>query len=517
MSQQGGICLALAFSMLSVAGCSDSIFRMKDLDGDQIVVTDAKQRVILSQNGKRDALTIGRIEPSRIVCPEPSPDVAQALSVAINASLQGAMTSGKSTSDFAGQVGVASAQSIAQLGERLATIQLLRDELADLCRSWANGAVSTTTYTLRLSRLDKKMVTLLLAETSAGAFGRTLVGINGSAVAGSLQAANTEELNNARAELLAAGTQLETAEEELKKVANSNDPADKEKKRQDVEKARKTLSEKNDKLFALERIQAHNTAGGTLVSVPGAITNRAQTIPPEFATIQQQFLEHDELGTFLDACFTAMDVRNRRDPERLRDLRNEIEILEGRLRDYVEIQSKTDKAKLPADYDIATRNVARTQSELDLANRVFTSPDDDPLSPLGIYCNANLHTLQQLIGSQLSSRQSTFIQRRIEAEATLKNTILKTCAPVLESKDPATSQDLKKYCRLAIAPKEDAPTPESPDQSQTPKTDPKRGSDQLPKADPKAGAGQQPTKPDPKGSPDQPLPPAKADPKAGAD
>ena len=151
---------AVIGSAVLLCNCANlnSIYRTTDFDRGTSVVTDAKQRLIINRESKPDEYFVGRRNPDRIVCAEPSPDVANSVSTALSLAIQSAGQTG----NIGGSLGLSSTTAIAQLGERIATIQLLRDELADLCRSYANGAVSATSYTLRLSRLDDKMVTLLM-------------------------------------------------------------------------------------------------------------------------------------------------------------------------------------------------------------------------------------------------------------------------------------------------------------------------------------------------------------------
>ncbi len=63
-------------------------------------------------------------------------------------------------------------ESIIQLGERLAVIQLLRDKMYRACEAYANGAVDRVSYVLMLARIDKTMITLLSQEMITGAFRR---------------------------------------------------------------------------------------------------------------------------------------------------------------------------------------------------------------------------------------------------------------------------------------------------------------------------------------------------------
>lgn len=137
------------------------------------VITDAKQRVFANIDIVNKSVS-GQVLPRRIVCAEPSPDVAQGISQAIVASLN-------SSDGTSANFGYSSVAAVAQLGERLATIQLLRDLGYRYCEAYANGAISSTSYTILNSRLTKTMVTLLSAELTAGAFGRELATISGSA------------------------------------------------------------------------------------------------------------------------------------------------------------------------------------------------------------------------------------------------------------------------------------------------------------------------------------------------
>jgi len=64
-------------------------------------------------------------------------------------------------------------ESMAQLVERTATIQLLRDKMYQTCLAYANGAISGTTYSVIMAQLDRTIVTLLMSENAAAAFGRS--------------------------------------------------------------------------------------------------------------------------------------------------------------------------------------------------------------------------------------------------------------------------------------------------------------------------------------------------------
>ena len=165
------------FTGLSVviAGCSGTIFKTFDLNKNTSVTTGARQRAIINVSVGPGSKS-GRIVPNRIICAEPSPDVAMALA---NSFGLGVSVLGQGS----GSVSASAAEGIAQLAERVSTIQLLRDGLYRACEAYANGAISATEYSMLISGVDDTMVTLLTAELAAGAFGRKLAAIGTEAEA----------------------------------------------------------------------------------------------------------------------------------------------------------------------------------------------------------------------------------------------------------------------------------------------------------------------------------------------
>jgi len=109
-------------------------------------------------------------DPNYNVCAEPSPDVAKAISNAFSddaklsaAGLQALGGTGASAA-VENTVAKSRSQSLMELGERLATTQMLRDGLFNLCAAYANGAITREEYALVLSRYGDTMVTLLAIE-----------------------------------------------------------------------------------------------------------------------------------------------------------------------------------------------------------------------------------------------------------------------------------------------------------------------------------------------------------------
>ncbi|WP_423908377.1 hypothetical protein [Candidatus Spongiihabitans sp.] len=136
------------------------LYRTVNLENKSIII-DAKQRILLNKSDPHH-------DGERILCIEPPPDVAQAISSALSLKNQD------------GDAMISLNESIIQLGERLAVMQLLRDRMYRACEAYANGAIDRVSYVLMLARIDKTMITLLSQEMIAGAFrGRKLAPVAG--------------------------------------------------------------------------------------------------------------------------------------------------------------------------------------------------------------------------------------------------------------------------------------------------------------------------------------------------
>lgn len=150
-------------------------------------MTDASKRIVFARESNAD-----NKKSRHFFCAEPSPDVAQALTTSVSAQISAltkAIPAGANP-EIAASIAHSTAQSVAQLGERLATIQLLRDGLYRACEAYASGALNEVSYAVLLSRYDDTMVTMLSTEMAAGAFGRSLATLGGNAgskASGSLQ------------------------------------------------------------------------------------------------------------------------------------------------------------------------------------------------------------------------------------------------------------------------------------------------------------------------------------------
>lgn len=285
-----------ACSFLLLAGCSEnqqSIYREANLGSGISPITDAKQRIVVNRQVSLDDK--GNVMPGRIICAEPSPDVSQAIAEAIKASgsfdLSKASPAGATPGEKAIAVGFerSVAAQVAQLGERLAAIQLLRDKMYRACEAYANGAVGPTAYTLMQARLDKTMATLLSSEMAAGAFGRALAAVGGGA---STSGVDPKALKDAEKGVLDAKDALVAAKDDAARTA-----------------AAQKLNDAVATLTTLERLSGGTGAGiaGGL-SLPGGIAGHPGAAGAAFvARIHRGYIDDDGLEPLVDACITAME------------------------------------------------------------------------------------------------------------------------------------------------------------------------------------------------------------------
>ncbi len=102
-----------------------------------------------------------------VVCTEPTPDVAKALSAAVQFNASGGNAG--TTGNLAG--GAASAEALTALAGRSTALLGLRDGLYRACEAYANGAIGADAYGLILSRYGQLMTTLFLGQDIASAPG----------------------------------------------------------------------------------------------------------------------------------------------------------------------------------------------------------------------------------------------------------------------------------------------------------------------------------------------------------
>ena len=274
-------------TILSLTACSlppSGILKVRNLTGDRVVATDARLRIV--NNAEIAPASIpGEVDPNRIICAEPSPDVATTIASSFSGGFN--FPNFGNTSISAAQV-----EGLVQLGERTATIQLLRDKMYQTCLAYANGAISGTTYSFIMSRLDDTIVTLLMGETAGGAFGRELASIGGKAdtSASATLSSLPGDITNLDERIAATATaeeELRTAEENLAKHnAITPKPEDKEThdtRTTELEAAVKKAQDKRDAAQRLmkDTMEAVSESAAEISKIEGGRRSRRDPGPTD--------------------------------------------------------------------------------------------------------------------------------------------------------------------------------------------------------------------------------------------
>lgn len=277
--------------------------------GGHMLVTTAEYRAINQTSAGQNSVH-GRVTPAYITCAEPSPDVAKAVSTALNASGSGGVTLPNGvTADVAAAVSRARAEALVQLGERLATIQLLRDGLHSACEAFANGAITDTTYAVMLSRFDKTMVTMLATEIAGGAFGRSL------AAAGMASEGHASASADLEAKIMTSREleqDLKNAQDAQKAAADdaaaAKTPAAQEAAQKDVATTRKDVQKKDTDYKNALKAMTDSAAKVAQLNAGGGITaHNNPDIAKTIAEMQRKYIENLNFDAVEVACVSALD------------------------------------------------------------------------------------------------------------------------------------------------------------------------------------------------------------------
>jgi hypothetical protein len=315
---------AIALGLVSaLAACSSppgTVFRTFDLEGGNSVSTDSRQRIVTNTQ-PRPTSRPGLVHPRQIICAEPSPDVAIAVANSFGAGLS-VLGYGS------GSVSASQAEGIAQLAERTVTVQLLRDQMYRACESYANGAISATTYTLLMSKNNDAMVTLMLGETAGGAFGRSLAAIGGGADAeatATLQglATATDGFKQGIADMAEANEQVAKAQgtvddktEQLEALPADADSSVRAAKQQEVDEAKDELATAKAKRDAIaESLQAKSEAVAesaaevkNLTAAGGIEVTPSAEVAVVLAGMQKELLSEDFVDEYVSACVVELGL-----------------------------------------------------------------------------------------------------------------------------------------------------------------------------------------------------------------
>jgi hypothetical protein len=318
--------LTICIIVVATLNACTTIHRSR-LGRSDVASTDAETRLVTFNPVDRGSIH-GQIIPRQIICAEPSPDVAKAFATAFNmsgsfaGSGKGPNLPAEIDAKTAFALSNSRAETLAQMTNRLATIQLLRDGLYRACEAFQNGAISDTTYAVMISRFDKAMVTMLLAELTAGNFGQSLaaLGTTSSGTANAQVAAAQGVVDKASKDVTDAQTNRDAAQTELDGLAD--DATDRKDKELAVKTADLKLEMATAKLLAAVESQesvsaaATSSASGTATAA-GAITHdltaAAEKRAEVLGTMQRKYIENLNVDPIVVACITALDRRGERD------------------------------------------------------------------------------------------------------------------------------------------------------------------------------------------------------------
>lgn len=305
----------LTLIVVFIQGCSvapDAFLTKTNLTHHDLIATDSRVR-ILAETEQGIWSTSGVVEPKRILCTEPSPDVATTLANSLGVSIS-VLNYGSAS------LSTQQAEGLIQLGERTAAIQLLRDKMYQTCLAYANGAISGTSYSLLMSRLDDAIVTLSLGDGVAGAFGRKLAGLGG------------ESKSKADSTLLGLPGEISKIEEQAEKLAVANKRVDEAEKVLLAHKGAKPEAGKEDEFHtktttlenalmkAKDERNAHlelmrstarsaSEASGKITKLEVGGSLSAQANAEVLRDIHAEFLLTDINRDFISACLVELGLR----------------------------------------------------------------------------------------------------------------------------------------------------------------------------------------------------------------
>ena len=290
------------WALLLLSGCSpssDSIFNPFQLGDGNSVGTDSKQRLVLNTSPKATPRP-GLVQPQRIVCAEPSPDVATTVANSISG---GFSLFGRGSASFS----KSEAEGLVQLAERTVTVQLLRDQMYRACEAYANGAITGTTYSLITSKNNKTMVSLMLGEIAGGGVGRSLGALGGKS--GSEARASMQGVLKNSDEARKAADDLRQAETELQEVEAL--PDEDQTKSGKLQVAREKRDAAAQKLQNSAIAMSNSIAEVGTINAGGGITVKAS---PELARVlksmQREFLDSDALEDFVSTCLVELGLNS---------------------------------------------------------------------------------------------------------------------------------------------------------------------------------------------------------------
>ncbi len=311
---------SIIFFIALHSGCATApkgdLKEVKVLEDGQGIATDARLRMITHMK-PGIASRPGRVDPNVITCTEPGPIVAAALASSFGFGISVLNYGSASLSG-------SQAEAIAQLAERTTAIQALLHQGYQACLDYANGAITGTTYSLRTSRLDDLLVTLILGEVAGGAFGRTgaAIGLKANAEAQAKLVGFPEmlkDIDKAKAELDAAQQKVKEKDDAYKAAdkaytdATDADPKKNQlKAERDAKKAELDAAnvEKNAIIQKLS-VQIDTTSKSAsevsqLIAMGGLTPKHDADTAKILGEMHKTFIEKDIEQAYISACLIEL-------------------------------------------------------------------------------------------------------------------------------------------------------------------------------------------------------------------
>lgn len=293
----------LIIGTFQVVGCGKhggTFYIQKTLEpGATTILTTADLSAITSVQLGPDNYdqSTGRVKPKQIICVQPSADVAKAVADAFATTLAVEAKNAQGL-DAKGQLELSKvrSESLAQLGKRLGTIQLLREGLYRACEAYSNGAITSTTYSLILSRVDDLMITMLLAEFASGDSSGPLALILNSA-----NATTHPGSDNSRSAGNSGNENTENTNEEQSDTTQNNDSQKTTKK----EKAKEGSAKNSDTNTSGTNARVEQPTGNASGSKNAAISDYATYI---LYYMQDNYLNNLNFDAVTVACISAMTI-----------------------------------------------------------------------------------------------------------------------------------------------------------------------------------------------------------------
>ncbi len=331
----------------------------------------------------------GQVNPLRIICAEPSPDVAEAIATTFGASVNVKGAGG-------GSLSYGQATALAQLAERTVTVQLLRDQMYRACEAYGNGAISATEYSLLMSRNNDAMVTLMLGEAASRTLGRQLAAVaaaGASSTSGTsstlvsdamktveTQAAAAEEnakLADATSNKAAADIAVQATDEQSSDEAKDNAQDNADAASATVEEREQTAQDANDeaqeqtdlflRTYANSASRADAAPGGFISGLP-SLNGSAVEVAKSLVELQANYFDQSSLDHFVSACIVEHG-------------KNYIKWAD----DIVSGQAFADASNHLGSVNQVNRFLAREEFREDIEEKFLSSLDDQATKNRGLW------------------------------------------------------------------------------------------------------------------------------------